>query len=610
MTILAFESGGLNLPLEGRREAVVLFRSASDPYGDVALSRRLRYKNVTEDVMAVEFKAPGPGSWELEQTHFAKPATRYISGIVSEPLARGFGEGTKRYGLLLDTLRMAFVNDFCYAKFVPVGAPDNASGPPPRPVFMLLTRLHPGLRRRIAAAPDVFATKLWREDMRRWDEEYKPDSIARNRKLQNTDITALGDAEFLAYLGEIRANVAEMIYRHHIFTIPACFPVGHFLARVQQWTSLSSGEVLGILKGSAPVSRGVGADSLGRLRAALAASGVTQSSVRGRPALDVLNDLRSRSGVAEPLEKFLDEVSYRLVTGYDVSDKFAIEMPEMLVGAIFGTPDGADREGDFQKRRDLLRAKVPEAHRAEFDELLEEARFIFRLRDERGIYNDTWGSGLARRALLEAGRRLEDSGVLPDATLAINASHDEIFALLTGEKTPTVDELRRRQAWRETKTFADAPAFLGVAPKGPPPVEWLPKKAQANARAVDTVIREIFQVPEQKAPPRSVAGLPVHPGLYEGPARIVTGPQDFNRLRQGDVLVTRNTSPAFNVVLPLLGAIVTDRGGQLSHAAIVAREYGIPAVVGTREATTMFADGAHVRVDGDRGVVELVESQR
>ena len=98
--------------------------------------------------------------------------------------------------------------------------------------------------------------------------------------------------------------------------------------------------------------------------------------------------------------------------------------------------------------------------------------------------------------------------------------------------------------------------------------------------------------------------------LFRSPVRIVTGPQDFNRLQQGDVLVARNTGPAFNVVLPLLGAIVTDRGGQLSHAAIVAREYGIPAVVGTREATTMFADGARVRVDGDKGVVELVEAKR
>ena len=226
------------------------------------------------------------------------------------------------------------------------------------------------------------------------------------------------------------------------------------------------------------------------------------------------------------------------------------------------------------------------------------------------MYNDSWGIGLARRAMLEAGRRLVVSGVLPNAALAIDASHEEIIGMLGGEKGPGVGELRRRQIWRETKTVADAPPFLGAEPKGPPPPEWLPKKAQASARAVDTIIREIFNVPIQKAPPRSVAGLPVHPGTYEGPARIINGPEDFNRLQMGDVLVTRNTGPAFNVVLPLIGAIVTDRGGQLSHAAIVAREYGIPAVVGTREATTMFADGTRVRVNGDDGLVELVEAGR
>jgi pyruvate,water dikinase len=530
--------------------------------------------------------------------------------MFAEPLARGFGEGTKRYGLLLDTLKMRFVNDFCYGKFAGVGAPENASGPPPRPIFALLTRLHPEIRRRIATAPGVIAQKLWREDMRRWDEQYKPDSIARNSKIQNTAIATLGDAEFIAHLEEVRANAVEMVYRHHIFTIPCCFPVGHFVAEVQRWTGLPSGEVLGVLKGSAPISRGIGAGSLERLRAALATRGITAESVRGRPARQVLDDLRSVQGIAEPLQEYLSDVGYRLVSGYDVADTYALEMPEMLVGAIFGAPDTADREGDFVRRRDALRAKVPESHRPEFDRWLEEARFISRLRDERGMFNDSWGTGLARRAILEAGRRLNDSGVLPDAGLAVNASHDELINLLKGGHEPTVEELRRRQTWRETKTVADAPPFLGPEPKGPPPVEWLPKKAQANARAMDTVIREIFNVSAQKAPPKAVAGLPVHPGVYEGPARIVAGPQDFNRLQQGDVLVTRNTGPSFNVVLPLLGAIVTDRGGQLSHAAIVAREYGIPAVVGTREATTMFPDGARVRVNGDTGVVELAGAGR
>ena len=558
----------------------------------------------------IEFKAPGPGAWELEQTHFGRPATRYMSTIVSDPLARGFSEGTRRYGLLLDHFRMRFVNDFCYGKFVPVGAPENAVGPPPKLIFMLLTRVHPEIRRRIADAPAALEQKLWREDLRQWDEEIKPDSIARNSRIQKVDVTELDDAGFLAHLEEVKANTEEMIYRHHRFTVPAAFPVGHFVAEVQRWTGLPSGEILGALKGAAPISRGVGASSLERLRTALAAAGITTASVQGRDAWDLLNHLRSTPGVSEPLQAYLDEVAYRLVSGYDLGDKYALEMPEMLVGTIFGAADKADRRGDFTARRDALRAKVPEAHRADFDQWLEEARVIHRLRDERGLFNDCWGTGLARRAVLEAGRRLRERGVLPEAELATSASHDELVALLTGNREPGANELRRRQTWRETKTVADAPPFLGAEPKGPPPVEWLPKKAQANARAVDTIIRELFNVSTRKAAPKSVAGLPVHPGVYEGPARIVAGPQDFNRLQQGDVLVTRTTGPSFNVVLPLLGAIVTDRGGQLSHAAIVAREYGIPAVVGTREATTTFTDGAIVRVDGDAGVVQLVEGAR
>jgi pyruvate,water dikinase len=257
-------------------------------------------------------------------------------------------------------------------------------------------------------------------------------------------------------------------------------------------------------------------------------------------------------------------------------------------------------------RLDGVRSRVPGAERPLFDELLAEARFMNRLRDERGMYNDLWGTGLARRALLEAGRRLVANGVLPEAELAVSATHDELVGLLSGAREPSVEELGRRKQWCETRTIADAPPFLGGTPSDPPPADWLPAGARANARVVDAIIREINQVSEKKAAPRSVEGLAVHPGVYVGPARLINGPADFDRIQQGDVLVTRTTGPAFNVILPLLGGIVTDRGGQLSHAAIVAREYGIPSVVGTRAATTTFPDGAPIRVNGDQGRVELV----
>ena len=101
-------------------------------------------------------------------------------------------------------------------------------------------------------------------------------------------------------------------------------------------------------------------------------------------------------------------------------------------------------------------------------------------------------------------------------------------------------------------------------------------------------------------------GLAASGGVYEGPARCVSGPSEFDRIVKGDVLVTESTTEAFNILLPLLGAIVTDSGGLLSHSAIVAREYGIPGVVGTREATERIADGTRVRVDGDAGEVTVL----
>ena len=85
----------------------------------------------------------------------------------------------------------------------------------------------------------------------------------------------------------------------------------------------------------------------------------------------------------------------------------------------------------------------------------------------------------------------------------------------------------------------------------------------------------------------------------------MSGLSDFDRIVKGDVLVTESTTEAFNILLPLLGAIVTDSGGLLSHAAIVAREYGIPGVVGTRDATQRIEDGTTLCVDGDAGEVAV-----
>ncbi|MFD1214341.1 PEP-utilizing enzyme, partial [Arthrobacter sp. GCM10027362] len=99
-------------------------------------------------------------------------------------------------------------------------------------------------------------------------------------------------------------------------------------------------------------------------------------------------------------------------------------------------------------------------------------------------------------------------------------------------------------------------------------------------------------------------------GTAAGPVRLVLGPQDFGRLAAGDVLVCPYTNPSWTPLFQRAAAVVVDTGGIGSHAAIVAREYGIPAVMGTGEGTRVLRDGQPVVVDGTRGTVAAAPSAK
>ena len=96
-------------------------------------------------------------------------------------------------------------------------------------------------------------------------------------------------------------------------------------------------------------------------------------------------------------------------------------------------------------------------------------------------------------------------------------------------------------------------------------------------------------------------------GGVEGPARVVKSVEEIGRLQQGDILVCQVTNPTWSPIFQKIAGAVSDIGGSMSHMAIVAREYGLPAVVGTGKATQRIKDGQRIRVDGGRGVVTLLE---
>jgi pyruvate,water dikinase len=391
-------------------------------------------------------------------------------------------------------------------------------------------------------------------------------------------------------------------------TAAAIVPTGDFLAHVSDWTDVPSSELLGLMRGAAPVSAGASAELEALIAAIASDTGAQELLASDDDAGRVLEELRSRDGDAgKAVSDYLDLVGYRLLDGFDISGPTALELPDVLLRSIRIAVSPAEvEESDVEQRIADVRSRVPQEHQAQFDELLGEARLTYRIRDERGVFSDIWASGLMRRGVLAGGRRLAGAGRIAEAEHLIDAGFDEMLALLSGTGGPSADDLAGRADYRATHSAKDAPAFLGDPPSPPPDPSALPPAAARVMRATGIAMGELFGSSQEEHEEHMLRGLAASRGVYEGVARCISGPAEFDRIVKGDVLVTVSTSEAFNILLPLLGAIVTDSGGLLSHSAIVAREYGIPGVVGTREATERIADGTRVRVDGDAGEVTVL----
>ncbi|ADD42840.1 PEP/pyruvate-binding domain-containing protein [Stackebrandtia nassauensis] len=173
---------------------------------------------------------------------------------------------------------------------------------------------------------------------------------------------------------------------------------------------------------------------------------------------------------------------------------------------------------------------------------------------------------------------------------------EEIEALLDGDDTATARVPARRATYDHYRTLPVYPT-------------WIRGAFDPEAWAADPARRGDLAAPNAGAAARgdTVVGTAGSTGVVEGVARVVADMSQAHRIDVGDILVTKITNIGWTPVFPRLGAVVTDIGASLSHASIVARELGIPAVVGCGDATTRINDGDRVRVDGGNGTVEIVE---
>ncbi len=477
----------------------------------------------TELATEIRFEAPGPGFYELDPVHFPRPLTRYWTETHPAAFERGTSEFARFYGMLMDGLAMTYVNGFGYKSVRPMPKEEAPQ--------------------RFQRADEVMTGKLWREQLREWDETSKPAAVAVHRELQAVDPDALSDEELIAYLRRCRDHHAAMITQHMRFTASAVVPTGDFLAHVSDWTGLPPAELLSLMRGASPVSAGASAE-LDRLVAAIRQDPAAEELLASSddPGA-VLAELRAQdSDAGRAMSAYLDLVGNRLLDGFDISEPSALELPDVLLRAIQTAVATGEEPSDLEERIAAVRDKVPAEHKDEFDELLGEARLLYRLRDERGVYSDIWASGIMRRAVLAAGRRLAATGRVHEPQHLVDAGVDEMAELLSGSGGPSADELAERAAVRASRTAKDAPATLGTPPPPPPDISTLPPGAARLMRATGVALGALFGSSDAQHEEHLLRGLAASGGVYEGTARLVSAPSEFNRIVQGDILVTMSTT--------------------------------------------------------------------
>ncbi len=389
----------------------------------------------------MDFKAPGPGTWNLETTHFCGASPRYATPLFVEGLRRGFSEGMVTYGMPAKELNTQIVNGFAYARQIMLAEPEvPPTKPPPGWLMYIMTRIHPAFRERNRNALRAIKERTWEKELAEWD-ECKPDSIARNLTLANVDIKSMSDEALIDHIVACRNNLAEMYYRHHKWSITATYPIGRYLHITTRTEKVTPGEAIALLKGSTPVSKGAFAEELAVLARALADAGATTDSLSAVAPAAFVGHLQSLGEqVADALNNYLKYVGQMLVSGYTTAENTVNETPTIIktrvINALKPEVSDASAIAATEALTEDVRARLPEHERAAFDEALAAARCINRLRDERGIYNDIWGAGIMRTAILEANRRLIEKGTLPAGELAIEADHDELMVSCTA-KTPS-----------------------------------------------------------------------------------------------------------------------------------------------------------------------------
>ncbi|MGY6657783.1 PEP-utilizing enzyme [Amycolatopsis sp. TRM77291] len=453
-----------------------------------------------------------------------------------------------------------------------------------------------------------------RHRVEQWHGEWRDELTGALRRLRDeVDPAALPDEDLLTHLLEIRAvedKAMEVHFKLGGVGVLAVGKLGVLCARELGWSAAKTLDLLNGLPGmtTEPAHR------LAALAARARASAAVMEAIgREDATVDGIRAVDERFGAA--FDAYLRDFGLRTI-GIDIGSPAMAERPGLLVALLRGQldrgfdPDGqaAALAGERAAAEREARSKITDT--GTFDSVLRLAQAVYPLRDDSNYLVQVAG-GLFRRAVLHVGDRLARRGLISQAEGVLMLVFDEVIDALRRDVDLHAAEATRTGEflWAQQNP---GPAEYGEEKKRTPPADLiakLPPPAREVVEAGLWSMREVAGIRAEASPDASAVahGLAASRGTYTGPVRVIMNEADFGKLRTGDVLVCPETTAEWSVLFPCVGALITDTGGLLSHPAIIAREYRVPAVLATGDGTRRLRDGDMVTVDGDSGTVRRWE---
>lgn len=416
---------------------------------------------------------------------------------------------------------------------------------------------------------------------------------------RGTDIGAAG----LATLADLWAEAwqrAERAWQIHFFAIRAPYQVADDLADLYERVvpDASPGQALRLIQGWASELHDVDRSIDGLVELVKADQDLRAAFSDGPPSIAALSALPGAADFLDALDGFLAQHGHLGGSFDDLAFASWCEDPTIVLGDLArrlsaGGPSSDERReallAEADAMADDVRARLADDpdELERFEWLLDHARKVGPLTEIHNYWIDRLVQSLVRTFAIRVGARLVDAGVVDDAEDVLYLTRAEVGDLLR-EPIGRQETIVARRTTHERQKAMIPPRHVGRPPEEPSEPDRFD-----GARFIPT-------------DDGTLRGTGASGGTYRGTARIVLGPADFGKVGLGDVIVAPSSNPSWLPLFSIAGGLLTNTGGVACHAAVVAREFGLPAVVGLGDATTRIPDGATVELEGTTGYVRIL----